>query len=118
MSTTATVSGPPAKLDAARPLYFLPRDDLPGEVLIPGFRHASAACCMAGFFSSRALADLAPGLATYIATAKASFRLVVSPFLSEADQAAIANGLRNPEDIAADILRDGMVGADELQRHT
>lgn len=117
-SHIAAAVRPPAPLDASRPLYFLPRDDLAGEVLIPGFRHASAARCMVGFFSSSVLADLAPGLATYIAAATTGFRLIVSPYLTDADRQAIAIGLRNPEDVGADILRDGLVGTNELQRHT
>jgi hypothetical protein len=50
-------------LRLAKPLYFLPRDSLAEEVLIPGFNEAASAACMVGFFSSSVLADLAPGLA-------------------------------------------------------
>lgn len=105
-------------LDDARPLYFLPRDNLAEEVLIPGFNEASTAACMIGFFSSAALADLAPGLATYIQNSESSFRMIVSPFLTDNDQSAIEAGLKKPEELAADILETGFVSADDLQKHT
>ncbi len=105
-------------LDDARPLYFLPRDNLAEEVLIPGFNEASTAACMIGFFSSAALADLAPGLATFIQNTESCFRMIVSPFLTDNDQSAIEAGLKNPEELAADILETGFVSADDLQKHT
>jgi superfamily II DNA or RNA helicase/HKD family nuclease len=105
-------------LDDAKPLYFLPRDKVADEVLIPGFGGAASADCMMGFFSSGALADLAPGLATYIRNAQASFRLIISPFLSEADQQAMREGLRKPEEIAGDLLAHVFVSVNDLQRHT
>ena len=49
-----------------RSLYILPGDPLAEEVLIPGFQKAGQVDCMAGFFSSEALASLSPGLATFI----------------------------------------------------
>lgn len=105
-------------MDDAKPLYFLPDDDLAEEVLIPAFAQATSATCMAGFFSSASLADLAPGLATYIARAPSSFRLIVSPFLSEGDQEALRQGLRTPTELAEDVLASGFVGVGELQQHT
>lgn len=114
----ATPSLAPRSLDQAKPLYLLPSDNFAEEVLIPAFRAASAADCMVGFFSSAVLADLAPGLATYVRNAPASLRLIVSPFLSEADQRALEAGLKNPEEVAGDLLTDGIVGEDDLQRHT
>jgi len=40
---------------------------------------------MVGFFSSAILAEVAPGLASYIANASNSFQLILSPFLSVTD---------------------------------
>lgn len=105
-------------LDTAKPLYLLPRDDLAGEVLIPGFSAASQARCMVGFFSSAVLADLAPGLATYIGKPSENLRLIISPFLSEADQQALQEGTRNPAEIATEFLSSNLMGTDALQQHT
>lgn len=105
-------------LNEAKPLYFLPDDDLAGEVLIPAFAQATAATCMAGFFSSASLADLAPGLATYLAKASATFRLVISPFLSNEDQEALRQGLRPAAELAEDILNRELLSVDDLQHHT
>ena len=105
-------------LEGARPLYILPADPLAEEVLIPGFRSARQVDCMVGFFSSEVLASLAPGLATYIAAAQSSFRLIISPLLRAKDQAAIESGLISPEEIGGQVLEEVIVTEDVIQRHT
>ena len=105
-------------IDDARPLYFLPKDNFAEEVLIPAFKAANQADCMVGFFSSSVLASLAPGLATYINSTDKSLRLIVSPYLSDADRNAIAEGLEKPEDIAAGVIKNLLITEDELQQHT
>ena len=101
-----------------QPLYMLPRDPLDEEVLIPGFQAAATVDCMVGFFSSDVLASLAPGLATYIASPKNSFRLIISPLLSAKDQAAIEDGFNSAEVAAGRILEELIITEDLLQRHT
>ena len=73
---------------------------------------------MVGFFSSSVLASLAPGLATYINSTDKSLRLIVSPYLSDADRNAIAEGLEKPEDIAAGVIKNLLITEDKLQQHT
>lgn len=68
-----------------RPLYFLPRDPLIEEVLIPGFKTADKVDCMVGFFSSEVLGSIAPGLATYLSRTENSFRLIINPILRPED---------------------------------
>lgn len=101
-----------------KPLYLLPADDLAEEALIPGFQFAEKASCMVGFFSSTALADLAPGLASYIRHSTKSFQLIISPFLREADRRAIEEGLRQADDVVTDALDESWGTADALQQHT
>ena len=101
-----------------RPLYVLPDDPLSEEVLIPGFQRAHSVNCMIGFFSSHALASLAPGLATYITTTRNSLRLIVNPILQPQDLAAIQKGAYSTEAMAADILDNFFVAQDLLQNHT
>lgn len=105
-------------LSHIRPLYFLPTDPLVDEVLIPGFRAARRVDCMVGFFSSAVLADLAPGLATFIEQSNESFRLIISPLLRQEDLAAIEAGTQSPEDVAAEIFDTIVVTEDLLQQHT
>jgi superfamily II DNA or RNA helicase/HKD family nuclease len=105
-------------LEDVRPLYFLPADDLADEVLIPAFSCCTKAECMAGFFSSEALAALAPGLATYISSSSEPFRLIVSPFINEKDRAAIEAGLQSPADTAAEALSQMLITEDALKQHT
>ena len=105
-------------LNNVRPLYILPTDPLVDEVLIPGFRMADKVYCMVGFFSSEALASLAPGLATYISSSDNSVRLIVSPILSAEDRAAIEEGFKTADEVADKILEELIVTEDLLQQHT
>ena len=105
-------------LDDVRPLYLLPKEPLAEEVLIPGFRTSDSVDCMFGFFSSSVLADVAPGLATYLASSQKKLRLIISPTLSPDDKTAIENGLKSEEEIASEILEELIITEDLLQRHT
>ncbi len=101
-----------------RPLYILPKEPVAKEVLIPSFKSATQIDCMMGFFSSKILASLAPGLATFINASDESLRLVVSPILTEEDQAAIKEGLVSPEDITSVVLEDIIITEDLIEQHT
>src|SRR5690606_22161544 len=92
------------QISCIRALYFLPEDPLSEEVLIPGFKEAERVECMVGFFSSGALASIAPGLATYISSSGKTFRLIISPLLSKEDLEAIETGLRSKEEIVDHAL--------------
>ena len=106
-------------LTDVRPLYFLPTEPLAEELLIPAFQRAISVDCMTGFFSSEALASLAPGLATYINTSSTNpMRLIISPFLHPQDQAAIHDGSQSAESIAQQRLAELVVTEDFLQLHT
>ena len=105
-------------MEDVRPLYFLPRDPLAEEVLIPGFQTAAKVDCMVGFFSSQVLASLAPGLATYIASSCNSFRLIISPLLRPEDQAAIEEGIKSSETVAREMLEELTITEDLLEQHT
>ena len=72
---------------------------------------------MVGFFTSAVLAELAPGLATYVESTRHSFRLIISPFLHPDDQAAIEVGNRSAEDIAEALLDDLTITEDLLEQH-
>ncbi len=105
-------------LQDARPLYILPADPLAEEVLIPGFRAAGKVDCMVGFFSSAVLSELAPGLATYIASAHHSLRLIISPFIPPEDREAIEAGIRSADDMASALLDELIITEDLLEQHT
>lgn len=113
----AVSKGSLTALPKVRPIYFLPADPLVDEVLIPGFRAASAVRCMAGFFSSDALGELAPGLAPFIAGTQDSFQLIISPFLRPADRAAL-EGDGDIDALAQAALAPLVVTADLLEQHT
>ena len=105
-------------LSQVRPLYMLPADPLVEEVLIPSFQSASSVSCMVGFFSSTILAELAPGLATFVNSSEGTFRLIVCPILSEEDRRAIESGFAQPSDLAQKVLENLLITEDRIQEHT
>ena len=84
---------------AVRPAYEIPHDDLVGEVLIPAMRCAQTILIGAGFFSSRCLAQIAPGLAALLQKPSSKIRLLTSPAISSEDRAAIESGVTNAESV-------------------
>ena len=107
-----------SRLDQAKPLYILPREDIVDSVLVPAFEVSDSVDCMMGFFSSHSLAEIAPGLATYLARNGKPMRLIVSPYLSLEDQAAIRAGLKLDEEVAADLIISLLPDANDLASHT
>ena len=87
------------------------------EVLIPGFEESTVVECMMGFFSSQALASLAPGLATYINSTQGVFRLIISPLVSAEDLAAMAAGTLTSEAVATKLLEPMFITAEDALFH-
>ncbi len=104
-------------LSQARPLYMLPDDPLVEDVLIPCFQSASSVNCMVGFFASTILAELAPGLATFVNSSEGTFKLIVCPILSEENRKAIEDGIAQPRDLAQRVLEDLLITEDRIQKH-
>ena len=101
-----------------QPIYFLPNDNLAAEVLIPCLSAAETFDCMVGYFSSRSFAQLAPGLASFLANPDRTLRLIISPFLIQADREAIEKGLRDEQEIVADSVAALLVSEEGIVRHT
>src|ERR1700694_1879149 len=87
-----------------RPSYIIPRHDFVSEALVPCLEVADSYRCMAGFFDSGALRDMAPGLAQYIARPGQTMRLIASPFINATDQEAIRKGLKTPVRVLEETL--------------
>ena len=115
-------SGCLRELDNLRSVYIVPRDDLVHEVLIPALKRTDRLACMFGYFGSGALADLAPGLADYLAGDNEPARLLVSPHLEPGDLDAIRQGVSTPAEILEarliDLLGEATVSEMALVRHT
>lgn len=109
-------SGLSSALRATEPIYILPKDDVATAVIVPGLSASASAEVMIGFFASQALAEIAPGLATYLRSTSAPLRLVVSPYLSAADQEALKQGI-DPDALAAAKIGDALPDADALAEH-
>ena len=105
-------------LHEIKPLYILPKDPLLEEVLIPCFRTSILVDSMMGYFSSEALADLAPGLATFIRSHDGVLRLVISPYLSESDREAIRDSVASIQDTVEPLLKELFITSDYIQEHT
>ena len=108
------------EIEGISPLYILPADSLIDEVLIPGFTCAENVDSMMGYFTSSALADLAPGLATFVNQASGKLRLIISPILRNDDVAAIKAGLEDVSalEIAGRALSNMVITSDAIERHT
>lgn len=106
----------------SKPVYFVPRDDLIGEVLVPSIRLSNRLDCMMGYFSGASLRDIAPGLSEYLALDNAPVRLLISPHLQASDLQAVRNGLTEQTAVLERRLRQllGYAAASEdaLVRHT
>jgi len=105
-------------LRAGEPIYLLPKDDVANGVISPALSSCNSADVMIGFFASQSLAEIAPGLATYLRSTQAPLRLVVSPYLTAADQLALAAGTMPSESLASAKIIDSLPDADALSRHT
>ena len=101
-----------------KPIYVLPTDPFIEDVLIPGFKVASAVDCMVGFFKSSVLASLAPGIATFVNRHEGQFRLVVSPILSSDDWEAIQSGQSSTNTIIESMFSELAVTEDLIERFT
>ena len=101
-----------------RPLYILPKDPATKDVLIPCFQSATSVDCMMGFFSSKILVSLAPGLASFIDCSDESLRLIISPLLRTEDREAIELGTTSAEEIAHEALEDFIVTENAIAQHT
>lgn len=108
-------------LESVLPAYEIPVDDLVGEVLVPGLREAEEVRIAAGFFSSRCLAQIAPGLSAFIASGYGKIRVLISPEIGPEDREAIGKGLRDPGEALNDFVIQLLVEADhgsaDLPRH-
>ncbi len=103
-------------LEGAPPMFILPRDDLT-STLVPAIGASASLDCMMGFFASSSLAEIAPGLATFLRLSAAPMRLLVSPFITPADQAALKEGL-DVEALAESLFPGSVPDADQLALHT
>ena len=109
-------------LDSVLPAYEIPDEDLVGEVLVPALSVADELRVAAGFFSSRCLAQVSGGLATFVNDSESTLDLMVSPELAEEDWEAIRRGLREPESVLGDALTrlfaEARLSDSAIQRHT
>ena len=104
-----------------RPAYRIPDQDLIGEVIVPAMRLADEVRIEAGFFSSRCLAQIAPGLAAFINDTSCTLRLMISPEISAEDQEAIRTGVVGPKTVLertiAKLFESARISQSAIERH-
>ncbi|MFQ5750602.1 MAG: DEAD/DEAH box helicase family protein [bacterium] len=105
-----------------QPLYFIPRDNFVGEVIIPCLKIVNEFRCMLGFFSSESLREIAPGLAEFLQREDTNMCLLISPYLSSKDQEALAKGINTPVEVLerrlVELFGNARVSESALMRHT
>ena len=104
------------------PAYEIPQNDLVGEVLVPAMRHCDELRLAAGFFSSRCLSQLAPGLAEFVNETENPMDLMVSPEINQEDHDAIYRGVKTPDEVLSNALEQLFEGAvlssSAIERHS
>lgn len=110
------------KIAQVRPAYEIPDDDLVGEVLVPAMQSCDELRIGAGFFSSRCLGQIAPGLASFVNETSSTLQLMVSPELSEEDRVAIKKGILEPEVVVREavsaLFERALLSESAIERHT
>ena len=101
-----------------RLIYFVPREDIATQVLVPCLRNAEQVACMVGFFSGHSLSMIAPGLASFIASSPDTLRLLICPVLRPEDRQAMSDGYSSPEQVVEEFLAAGLTVEDGLAKHT
>lgn len=104
-------------LQAAPPIFFVPDDDvLP--VLSAAIGGAERLDCMMGFFSSSSFAQIAPGLAAFLRRSSEPMRLLISPYVTPADQEAMREGALEMGELASRLFPAFEPDANALVQHT
>ena len=105
-----------------RPAYDIPEDDLVGEVIVPAMRLCDEVRIGAGFFSSRCLSQIAPGLAAFVNETQGVVDLMVSPNISHEDQEAIKKGVSEPQivlnEAMATLFENAILSPSAIERHS
>lgn len=119
-SSAVTAEAPSliAALANAHPLYVLPKDPVTEEVLLPALRVTRSLDVMMGYFSSSSLTEIAPGLATFLRSAQAPLRMVISPFLTADDFETLTRNEDQLASLAQQILIDDVPDEDVLIHQT
>ena len=105
-------------LNGCKPIYILPRDDVAEAAISPAMAVSEEVSIMMGFFSSASLSEIAPGLANFLNNTQETLRLVISPFISEADQTALRDGMADAPTLAEASAEQLSPSSDELANHT
>jgi len=105
-------------LRSAEPLYILPRDDAAETVISPALGSCLSAQVMIGYFTSQSFAQIAPGLASYLRHSSEPLSIIVSPYLTAEDRAALHEGVISPEALACKRFDMGLPDADALTKHS
>ena len=105
-----------------RPAYEIPDDNLVGEVLVPAMRLCDDLRIGAGFFSSRCLAQIAPGLVAFVNETGNTLKLMVSPVITNEDQDAIRKGICEPQTVLDETIKrlfeKARMSDSAVERHT
>lgn len=111
-----------SRFSQIQPVYEIPDDDLVNDVFVPAMKDCDELRIGAGFFSSRCLAQIAPGLASFINDTSAPLDLMVSSEIGAEDREAIRRGVREPKIVLDEVMGKLITGArlscSAIQQHT
>jgi superfamily II DNA or RNA helicase len=95
-----------SSLDELEPVYFPNETNIVKELFLPVAKKSKSFDCLSGYFSSKALAELAEPLAYLFTNPKTIGRFVISPNLSEEDKAALFDAYSKHESIIEYLFKE------------
>jgi len=103
-------------LVSRKTVYFLPDDNLVGEVIVPALGASNSYDIMTAFFSSKSFKEISLGLAKFLESSDGKIRLIISPFLSKDDKNALKDGLETPSKILEENFKNIIRESQSLDR--
>ena len=74
------------ELSDCKSIFFLPRDHIAHEVLIPAFKSSKRVRILMGYFSSSSFRQISDGLATFLNENDGKLEIIISPFVTNQDR--------------------------------
>ena len=107
------------EIDDLPAAFFPDRSDVDRELFYPIAKISRSIDCMAGYFTSGSLAELARAITCYLESNEANIlRLIVSPQLQKEDLRALEAGIKAKENLIPLLFSDFEVSEDSLKSNS
>jgi len=104
-------------ISGARSIYFLPKDDVVKEALIPAFKSSSHVRILMGYFSSASFRQIADGLATFLNENDGTLEIIISPYVTNQDRSIILMDDDERQSYVENSMFSVEKGKDSIENH-